>query len=274
VTRGYISRPMRLLRQWLPRWSARKGELHVLRAVYSPQLGNQRDVSVFLPPSYASGNTRYQVLYMQDGQNLFDASTSFAGAWGVGEAIEWASRRGVAAIAVGIPNMGPARIDEYSPFAGAEGGGAGERYLEFVTRTVKPLVDERFRTLPDREHTGIAGSSMGGLISLYAFFRYPEVFGFAAALSPSVWFAGGALLKAIARAPRVPGRLYLDIGIREGEPSVGFARRLRDLLLEKGYRERRDLLWIEDRAGVHHESAWGRRFRKALPFLLREGAAP
>lgn len=245
-----------------------------MSGVLSPQLGNRRDVLVFVPPSYASGSMRYQVLYMQDGQNLFDPATSFAGAWGAGKAIEWASRCGVEAIVVGIPNVGTARIDEYSPFAAAEGGGAGDRYLEFVIRTVKPLVDERFRTLPDREHTGIGGSSMGGLISLYAFFRYPEVFGFAAALSPSVWFAGGAILDVIARAPRVPGRLYVDIGSREGEPSVTFARRLHDLLRAKGYEDGRDLRWIEDPAGVHHESAWGRRFRLALPFLLREGATP
>ena len=272
---------MRRLRRFLLRWSARararalarRGQLQVLRAVYSPQLDNRRDVLVFVPPSYAGGDARYQVIYMHDGQNLFEAAMSFAGAWGVGEAIEWASRRGLEAIVVGIPNVGAARIDEYTPFVGAEGsGGAGDRYLEFVTRTVKPLVDERFRTLPDRDHTGIAGSSLGGLISLYAFFRYPEVFGRVAALSPSVWFAGGAILEVIARAPRVPGRLYVDIGTREGAGSVEFARRLRDVLLEKGYQPGHDLRWLEDRDGVHHEAAWGRRFRKALPFLLRESA--
>lgn len=258
------------LRQLLLR---RKGQLEVLPAVYSPQLDNRRDLLVFVPPCYAKGDARYQVIYMHDGQNLFQAATSFAGAWGVGEAIEWASRRGVEAIVVGIANTGAARLDEYSPFVGPEGGGGGDRYLEFVTRTVKPLVDERFRTLPDRDHTGIAGSSMGGLISLYAFFRYPEVFGVAAALSPSAWFAGGAILDVIARAPRVPGRLYLDIGAREGERSVEFARRVRDLLVQKGYTPGRDFQWLEDQDGVHHESAWGRRFRQALPFLLREATA-
>ncbi len=260
------------LRRLLLPWRARRGELHVVAGVPSPQLGNQRDVLVYVPPSYGSGSARYQVLYMQDGQNLFDPATSFAGSWGVGESIAWASRRCYEAIVVGIPNAGTTRIDEYSPFAGAEGGGAGDRYLEFVTGTVKPLVDERFRTLRDREYTGIAGSSMGGLISLYAFFRHPDVFGFAAALSPSVWFADGAILEVIARAPRVPGRLYVDIGSREGERSVGFARRLRDVLLAKGYEEGRDVRWIEDGAGVHNEAAWGRRFRQALPFLLEKEA--
>jgi len=273
---------MRRLRRFLLRWNARvrwrarKGRLCVLPSVHSPQLDNQRDLHVYVPAASARGGARYPVIYMHDGQNLFDPAMSFAGVWGVDEALRWASRRGVDAIVVGIPNKGAARIAEYSPFVEAGGrgaGGAGDRYLDFVMRTVKPLVDARFPTLPDRSHTGIAGSSMGGLISLYAFFQYPEVFGFAAALSPSLWFADGALLDLVARAPRVPGRLYIDIGMREGERNVALGRRLRDLLLAKGYERRRDFRWVEDKDGVHHESAWGRRFRKALPFLLREPAA-
>lgn len=255
------------LRRFLPPWRARKGQLVVLPSVHSPQLGNRRDLFVYVPPTREGA--RYPVIYMHDGQNLFDPATSFAGTWGVDEALRWASRRGLDAIVVGIPNMGEARLAEYNPFVEA-----GDRYLDFVIHTVKPLVDAQFPTLPDRTHTGIAGSSMGGLISLYAFFRYPEVFGFAAALSPSLWFADGALLDLAARAPRLPGggRLYLDVGMREGEQTVALARRLRDLLLAKGYEPRRDFRWVEDKNGVHHESAWGRRFRQALPFLLRERA--
>jgi len=258
------------LHRLLRRWHARKGRLVVLPAVHSPQLDNRRDVFVYVPAARARGDARYPVIYMQDGQNLFDPAMSFAGTWGVDETLTWASRRGLDAIVVGIPNTGGARIAEYNPFVEA-----GDRYLDFVTLTVKPLVDGQFPTLPDRTHTGIAGSSMGGLISLYAFFRYSEIFGFAAALSPSLWFADGALLDLVARAPRVPGggRLYLDVGMREGEQTVALGRRLRDLLLAKGYEPSRDFRWVEDQDGVHHESAWGRRFRKALPFLLREPAA-
>lgn len=258
------------LRRFLLPWHARKGRLVVLPSVHSPQLDNRRDLFVYVPAPAARGGARYPVIYMHDGQNLFDPATSFAGSWGVDEALRWASRRGLDAIVAGIPNMGDARLAEYNPFVEA-----GERYLDFVIHTVKPLVDAQFPTLPDRSHTGIAGSSMGGLISLYGFFRYPEVFGFAAALSPSLWFADGALLDLVARAPRVPGggRLYLDVGLREGEQTVTLARRLRDLLLAKGYEPRRDFRWVEDKDGVHHEAAWGRRFRQALPFLLREPAA-
>jgi len=267
-----MRRLRRFLLSWNPytRWRARKGRLVVLPSVHSPQLDNRRDLYVYVPAqaSSARGAARYSVIYMQDGQNLFDPALSFAGTWGVDESLRWASRRGLDAIVVGIPNMGAGRLAEYNPFVEA-----GERYLDFVTHTVKPLVDAQFPTLPDRSHTGIAGSSMGGLISLYAFFRYPAVFGFAAALSPSLWFADGALLDVVTRAPHVPGRLYLDVGMREGGQTVVLGRRLRDLLLAKGYESRRDLRWVEDQDGVHHESAWGRRFRKALPFLLRDPAA-
>ena len=259
---------MLALRRFLLRWHARKGRLVVLPSVHSPQLDNRRDLYIYVPAAPALGGTGYPVIYMQDGQNLFDPALSFAGTWGVDKALTWASRRGLDAIVVGIPNMADARIAEYNPF-----GEAGDRYLDFVTHTVKSIVDAQFPTLPDRRHTGIAGSSMGGLISLYAFFRYSDSFGFAAALSPSLWFADGALLDLVARAPRVPGRLYLDVGMREGQQTVALGRRLRDLLLAKGYEGGRDFRWVEDKDGVHHESAWGRRFREALPFLLREPAA-
>ena len=257
------------LHRLLRRWHARKGRLVVLPSVPSPELDNRRDLYIYVPAAPARGDSRYPVIYMQDGQNLFDPAQSFAGTWGVDEALSWASRRGLDAIVVGIPNMGDARIAEYDPFRGT-----GDRYLDFVTHTVKPIVDAQFPTLPDRRHTGIAGSSMGGLISLYAFFRYSESFGFAAALSPSLWFADGALLDLVARAPRVPGggRLYFDIGMREGQQTVALGRRLRDLLLAKGYDGGRDFRWVEDKDGVHHESAWGRRFREALPFLLPDRA--
>src|SRR5256884_168296 len=163
------------LHRLLRRWHARKGRLVVLPSVPSPELDNRRDLYIYVPAAPARGDSRYPVIYMQDGQNLFDPALSFAGTWGVDEALSWTSRRGLDAIVVGIPNMRDARIAEYDPFMGT-----GDRYLDFVTHTVKPIVDAQFPTLPDRRHTGIAGSSMGGLISLYAFFRYSESFGFAA----------------------------------------------------------------------------------------------
>ena len=234
--------------------------------------GPGRNLLVYTPASYARGNASYPVIYMQDGQNLFDPVTSFAGDWGLKTALAWASRRGAEAIVVGIPNRGAGRVDEYTPFVDPKiGGGQGERYLDYVINTVKPLVDRQSRPHSDRSHTGIAGSSLGGLISLYAYFRHPSVFGFSAALSPSLWFANAAILEVVEQAPRLPGRVYLDVGLKEGPAHVALARRLRDILVAKGYDLRGDLRWVEDREGRHHESAWGRRFRKALPFLLRNG---
>ena len=211
---------------------------------------------------------------MHDGQNLFDLETSFAGDWGMREAIAWSARRGHDAIIVGIPNMGKDRLNEYSPFVQDElGGGGGDTYLSFLVETVKPLVDRRFRTKPDRDHTGIAGSSMGGLISMYAFFRHPGVFGIAAALSPAFWFGHAAIIEYVRTAPKTDGRLYLDIGGEEGENTLALAKQMRDVLVEKGYVVHENLFWVEDPNGRHNEADWGRRFRKALPFLLRRNEA-
>jgi predicted alpha/beta superfamily hydrolase len=246
--------------------------LETLEGIHSPELDNSRDVLVYLPPSYGRQRRSYPVLYMHDGQNLFDPEMSFAGAWGVGRAMDAAARRGLEAIVVGVPNMGPDRLDEYSPFLDPEtGGGKGVPYLDFLARTLKPLVDRRFRTRPARDQTVIAGSSMGGLISLFGLFHHPETFGAAGVLSPSLWFAGGEIFSAINSAPFVPARIYLDIGALEGAEHVANARRMRDLLLSKGYRLGADLRWLESRSGRHDERSWGRRFARALPFLLGTG---
>jgi hypothetical protein len=160
-----------------------------LASLWSPQLFNERDLYVYLPRGYGESGQRYPVLYMQDGQNLFDDALSFAGEWHLDEALENDPAL-PPCIVVGIPNTGPRRLDEYTPFMDAKhGGGDGERYLDFLVETVKPLIDADFDTLPDPENTGIGGSSLGGLISLYGFFARPGTFGFAAVMSPSIWFA-------------------------------------------------------------------------------------
>jgi predicted alpha/beta superfamily hydrolase len=248
----------------------RTASLQVLEGVYSPELDNRRDVLVSLPASYHGSHRTYPVLYMQDGQNLFDPETSFAGDWGMRRILDAAARRGLEAIVVGVPNMGDERLNEYSPYRdpAAGGGGLGAAYAAFLAGTLKPLVDRRFRTRRSREHTGIAGSSMGALISLYALFRQPRTFGAAGVLSPSLWFAGGAIFSDIDRAAVVPARIYLDIGALEGAEHVANARRMRDLLQAKGYRIGRDLRWLESRSGRHDERSWGRRFARALPWLL------
>ena len=264
--------------QFLAKWKARRrsppGRLEVIPDVESRELGSRRDLLVYLPSSYDKTDQPYPVVYMHDGQNLFDPSTSFAGEWGVDSALAKAPRKGRRAIVVGIPNAGIDRIREYSPFVDERnGGGMGDAYLDWLELTVKPLVDQRFRTLAGPEGTGIAGSSLGALVSLYAFFRQPGRYGFVAALSPALWFAGGEIFRYVESAPYVRGRVYLDVGTREGEGTLANAREMRDLLLAKGYQRGRDLMWVEDRGGMHNESAWGRRLHKALPFLLGGGRA-
>jgi predicted alpha/beta superfamily hydrolase len=245
------------------------GTVRVLRRLHSPQLDNRRDILVYLPPSYNAGERRYPVIYMHDGQNLFDAATSFGQKWEVDQTLEAASAEGLEAIVVGIPNMGPARCDEYSPWRDPKsGGGRGDDYLAFLADTVKPLVDAEFRTRPEPASTGIAGSSMGGLISLYAFFARPEVWGFAGVMSPALWFAGRAVFPFVEARPYVPGRIYLDVGTREGKQTLADVRRLRATLGRKGYRQGRDLFYVVEMGGEHTESAWARRLRRELEFLL------
>lgn len=259
------------------------GTVQVAEDVHSPQLNNDRQILIYLPPSYESSSKRYPVLYMHDGQNLFDPATSFAGEWGVDEALETlAAETGLEAIVVGIHNSSEGRLDEYSPFHDAHhGGGRGNLYLAFLTHSLKPLIDAQFRTLPDRKHTGIMGSSMGGLISLYGYFHREQVFGFAGVMSPSFWFGEGAIYDYVENAPFLPGKIYLDVGTREQGGSLtalrklsnsrrtyGSVRRMKRILVRKGYRLRRHLCYVEEKWAGHNEAAWARRLPQALRFFL------
>lgn len=267
-----------------PESRAVTGTVRVLRNLRGGPPGGPRDLLVWLPPSYASSGRHYPVLYMQDGQNLFDPDTAFAGEWQVDESMESLAAEGLEAIVVGIPNGGVHRLDEYSPFRDpAHGGGGADGYLAFLLEAVRPAVESEFRVLRGAAHTGVAGSSMGGLFSLWALFERPDVFGFAAAMSPSLGFAASGMLRYLHAAPWVPGRIYLDTGTREGVPSgriafrarayarrhLGRLRLARDLLVSKGWSEGDDLLYVEERRGRHEEAAWARRFPDAARFFLR-----
>ncbi len=249
------------------------GSLKVLRELASPQLGNVRDLFVYRPPSYESSDRRYPVIYMHDGQNLFDPRTSFAGEWNVDGILDEASSEGLEAIVVGIPNMGTARCSEYSPFDDPRHGpGNGDAYIAFITDTIKPLIDHDYRTLPEREQTGIAGSSLGGLISVYAFFKRPDIFGFTGVMSPALWYGKRKIYDYLDTVTHVGGRVYLDVGTREGSRELHDVLDLRDRLVRMGYRSGEDLLYVVDRGGAHNEAAWARRLGKQLRFLL--GGAP
>jgi predicted alpha/beta superfamily hydrolase len=250
------------------------GELWVYPNLASPQLNNQRDLLVWVPPNYQESHHRYPVIYMHDGQNLFDQATSYVGEWYVDEILTLLAPTGMEAIVVGIPNQGEQRMAEYGAL---DPEGSADAYLAFIVETVKPLVDQQFRTLPHRDDTGICGSSMGGLISLYGFFKHPETFGLVAAMSPSLWFCDQAMFSYVEQQKIREGRVYLDVGSNEGRrigrgpvrSMVRDARRMRDLLISKGYRPGIGLRYVEEKGAHHHEDAWARRFPGVVEFLLK-----
>ncbi|NWF70077.1 MAG: alpha/beta hydrolase [Chloroflexi bacterium] len=265
------------------------GELLVQRAFYSPQLDNRRDVLVWLPASYHNSARRYPVLYMHDGQNLFDAHTSFVGEWQVDETLSALQTEGYEAIVVGLPNLNEERVREYNPYPSAEIellDGRGDAYLRFIVDTLKPQIDAHFRTQPEHASTGIAGSSMGGLISLYGFLTHPQVFGFCGVFSPAYWFGANGLEGTVQQRASGAGRIYMDVGGKEGHifetsapwrpylPSGGDqayldgVRRLRAGLLARGYHEGTSLLYVEDADAIHQEGAWAKRLPDALRFIL------
>ena len=240
-----------------------------------PQLNRTRRVWIYLPPGYATSRERYPVLYMHDGQNVFDAFTSFSGEWGVDETLDSlraAGDRGV--IVVAVDNGGEHRLDEYSPWKNPRyGGGEGDAYVEFLVRTLKPYIDRRYRTRTDRASTGIAGSSMGGLISLYAALKYPDVFGRVGVFSPALWFAPQVYAYARAARPRTDSRIYFVTGGREGDtPEVYVAdqRRMVDSLAAAGFRVGVQVDSVIRPDGMHAEWFWRREFPAAYRGLFAE----
>jgi alpha-amylase len=239
-----------------------------------PQLGRTRRIWVYLPPDYGNSHTRYPVLYLQDGQNVFDAATSFAGEWGVDESLDSLAARGdPGVIVVAVDHGGPRRMDEYSPWRNpTRGGGEGDAYVDFLVKTLKPWLDRHYRTRPDPPHTGVAGSSMGGLISLYAALKYPGVFGRVGAFSPSLWFAPAIFSYARRAHPRRDTRVYLVMGGQEGDTPelyVRDAQHMADTLRAAGFRTVESVVRPD---GAHSEWFWRREFPAAYQWLFGDTA--
>lgn len=232
-------------------------------------LVGKRDLLVWLPPGYApSGNRRYPVLYLHDGQTVFD--TSAAG-------IEWGMDETAAAlvvddaieppIIVGISSTSD-RIRDYTPTVSDLGGGGGLAYARFLVEEVKPYIDSTYPTLPDRENTSVGGSSLGGLISMAIGAWYPELFGGLLVASPSVWWDENVIVSMVRdTAWDVRPRIWLDVGTAEGTQAVDGARQLRDALLEQGWTRDFDLAYVEDVGAEHSEVAWAERADDMLQFL-------
>lgn len=239
-------------------------------------LPHDRHVLVYLPPGYEDHLTRrYPVLYMNDGQNLFDGATSFVLGqdWGVDETAESLITAGEIEplIIVAIYNTGAERIEEYTPTMDPKfkKGGRADLYGRLLVEEVKPLIDGSYRTLVGPGNTGLGGSSLGGLVSLHLALKYPNVFGKLMAMSPSVWWDRGMILRRVQSLKVKPStRIWLDIGTKEGKVTTRNVRTLRDTLASKGWRIGDDLSYFEARNGLHNEVAWGRRVDKALRFLF------
>ncbi len=253
----------------------RTGEFREHERFHSRHLTNEHTVDVYLPPAYdADTARRYPVLYLQDGQNLFDERTAFAGEeWGVDEAAQSliAEGRIVPLIVVGIWNAGEARIDEYTPTfdIAQDAGGKADLYASMLVEELKPHIDRIYRTIPDAAHTGLGGSSLGGLLTLYAGLRYPDVFGRLAVMSPAVWWDGRIVVREVlALADRLPLRIWLDVGTGEGKSVVDDCRLLRDALVAKGWELGEDLQYVEADGAGHDEAAWGSRMPQVLEYLF------
>jgi len=257
------------------------GTIRLHRAVPSRFINHPRDIIVYLPPGYNSEpQLRYPVLYLHDGQNLFDAATAFLGnEWGLDELAEELIRKREIEplIIVGIYNAGEKRMAEYTHVRDHRGrGGRARAYAKMVVEELKPFVDSEYRTLPDVSNTGLGGSSLGGLVTLYLGLHYPHLFGKLIVMSPSVWWANAAILRETRKLRRKSDqKIWLDIGTREGheaEACVRNAKALRDALIEKGWQLEHDLRFLEDEGAGHDEKAWGYRMRNALAFLFpRDG---
>ena len=247
------------------------GTLKIVDNVVSPQLGNSRSLRIYLPPSYsAQPQKRYPVLYMHDGQNLFDATTtSYGTAWDVGRTMDRliANDDIEEAIVVGIDNT-PDRIPEYTPCCDPKyGGGKLDAYQAFITDTVKPYVDRNLRTLPDREHTAIMGSSLGGIASVYIAERRPDLFSKAGGVSSSLWWNQRDLVtKAPSPSSLQPVKFYIDAGTNGDGMDDTVA--MRDAMLANGYRLGKDLYFYSAEGGVHNEKSWAERLHLPLMWFF------
>jgi predicted alpha/beta superfamily hydrolase len=249
-----------------------------LKDFRSRWLPSRRDIFVYLPQAYMGEPARqFPVFYLHDGQNLFDGRTSYVAdhTWRTTETADALTEAGKIepVILVGIANTGVKRMTEYTPTRDARlGGGAGDRYGRLLVEELKPLIDQTFRTLPGREHTGMGGSSLGGLISLALGLKYPEVFGRLAVMSPSVWWNQRSILNIVsdfrASDSRPRPRIWLDMGTAEGLRHLRDTDLLHRRLRLRGWKDGVDLQYLRVEGAQHNEDAWAARFDEVLTFLF------
>ena len=256
------------------------GDIRVHKGFHSKLLDNDRDVLVYLPPGYETEkDRRYSVLYLHDGQNLFDGATSFIPGqeWRIDETIQSLISAGQIEplIVVGIYNTKD-RVNEYTPAEDVKyKGGNADLYGRMLIEELKPFIDGTYRTQKGAKHTGLGGSSLGGLASLYLGLKCPQVFGRVAALSPSVWFADKQIVHYVEALSKKPNlRIWMDTGTKEGrntedaQNTLANTRLLKDTLVRKGWRPGKDLSYFEAEGAEHNERAWAARVEPILRFLF------
>jgi predicted alpha/beta superfamily hydrolase len=246
-----------------------------------------RNVWVYLPPNYATSglNERYPVLYMHDGQNIFDDSTSANGEWHVDEIVNAliTTKKIPPIIIVGIQTRPAERMEEYTPSAVMRPsppigrpepfGGKGPIHARMLIEEIKPFIDTTYRTLADKANTSLGGSSLGGLMTMYTGISYPNIFGQLAVISPSVWWDGKMIIRHVmADTNGASQRVWLDIGDKEGAEATQGAQELSDWLVKKGWtlqtaKKQGNLAYSEVKNASHSETAWGERFDAVLLFL-------
>jgi len=255
------------------------GNIKRHRGFPSKILGNRRDVLVYLPRGYRRfSRHRYPVLYLQDGQNVFDAATSFSGTeWAVDETAQRLIRKNLIEplIIVAIANIGPERIHEYAPTRSTiydgtrkvRSRGAGKAYGRFLIEELKPFIDRKYWTRKEAEFTGVGGSSLGGLLSLALGLWFPNIFARLAIMSPAAWWDDEVIIRMVEKLDRkLPLKIWLDIGTSES--GWERTRKLRDALAAQGWRLDDDLLYTEVKGAEHNEAAWAARVDPMLRFLF------
>lgn len=245
---------------------------------FMPQLNRYRRIWLYLPEGYAHTKKHYPVMYLQDGQNLFDELTSGYGEWGVDECLDSVNTVNKnACIIVGIDHGGESRMSEYNPFEfvwktdkdSKPFAAEGDAYVRFLIQTLKPFIDKHYRTIPSKENTTIAGASMGGVIAYYAALKYPEVFGKAGVFSPAFWTAPAlAGFTDSLSSGTISSKFFFYMGGNEGESNV----LLMDEMAERLAAHSSTMIYtITDAEGKHNETAWHKWFAEFYNFMMADG---
>ena len=247
-------------------------------AFFMPQLNTSRRIWIYLPPGYKDSKKHYPVMYLQDGQNLFDEMTSaFGQEWGVDECLDSLIAKGKpACIVVGIDNGQATRMSEYNPYEFTWKDSTqsqiilpkGDAYLRFLISTLKPFIDKKYRTLSSKENTVIAGSSMGGLISYYAALKYPEVFGKAGVFSPAFWTAPSIKMLTDSVSKKINGKFFFYMGGLEGSRYIMDMNEVAEKL---GIHSNAMIYLVTDAEGSHNEKAWRKWFAEFYKWIMADG---